>query len=180
MLKLFVVLCAGKLASVTFTVIEALPAAVGVPLICPALLSVNPTGNAPEDIDQLYGAVPPLAESVAEYAVPNCPPTKDEVVIWTGVAPAVAIAMLKLFVMLCAGELASVTLTVNEAVPAAVGVPLICPALLSVNPTGNAPEDIDQLYGAVPPLAESVAAYAVCTVPEGNELTAIASGAGFG
>jgi hypothetical protein len=165
MLRFAVLVSAGELESVIFTVNDDVPAVIGVPIICPALLNVSPTGNAPEDIDQLYGAVPPLAESVAKYAVPTCPPTKDEVVIWTGVAPAVAIAMLKLFVVLCAGELASVTLTVNEAVPAAVGVPLICPALLSVSPTGNAPEDIDQLYGAVPPLAESAAAYAVPTCP---------------
>jgi hypothetical protein len=64
MLRLLVVVCAGKLASVTFTVNEAVPAVVGVPLICPALLSVNPAGNAPEETDQLYGVVPPLATSV--------------------------------------------------------------------------------------------------------------------
>ena len=164
MLKLFVVLCAGELESVTFKVNDAVPAVVGVPLICPALLSVSPAGNAPEEIDQLYGVVPPLAASVAVYAVPTWPPLSVEVVICTGVTAA-AITMLKFAVALCAGELESVTFTVNDAVPAAVGVPLICPALLSVNPAGNEPEEIDQLYGVVPPLAAKDAVYAAPTVP---------------
>jgi hypothetical protein len=53
--------------------------------------------------------------------------------------------ILRSAVTLSAGELESVTFTVNAEVPAAVGVPLICPALLSVKPAGNAPEKIDQL-----------------------------------
>ena len=76
-------------------------------------------------------------------------------------APAAVTTMLKFAVALCAGELASVTLTVNDVVPAAVGVPLICPALLSVSPAGKEPEEIDQLYGVVPPLAANVAVYAL-------------------
>jgi hypothetical protein len=65
--------------------------------------------------------------------------------------------MLRLAVAVFAGVLASVTFTVNVDVPAAVGVPLICPAPLSVNPFGNAPALIDQLYGVVPPVAVTVA-----------------------
>jgi hypothetical protein len=65
--------------------------------------------------------------------------------------------MLRLVEALCAGELESVTFTVNDDVPAVVGVPLICPELLRVNPAGNAPAVIDQLYGVVPPLAANVA-----------------------
>ena len=56
------------------------PAAVGVPLIPPAPLSVNPFGNAPPLNDQLYGVVPPLAATVAEYALLTCPPAKLVVV----------------------------------------------------------------------------------------------------
>jgi hypothetical protein len=48
--------------------------------------------------------------------------------------------MLRLAVALCAGELESVTFTTNEKVPDAVGVPLIWPELLSVNPPGKVPE----------------------------------------
>jgi hypothetical protein len=67
------------------------------------------------------------------------------------------IVRLRLAVALCAGELESVTFTVNEDVPSPNGKPLICPELLSVNPAGKEPELRDQLYGLVPPLADSVA-----------------------
>jgi len=65
--------------------------------------------------------------------------------------------MLRFAVALCAGELESVTLTVNEDVPVVVGVPLICPELLRLNPAGRDPELTDQLYGVLPPLAASEA-----------------------
>jgi len=65
--------------------------------------------------------------------------------------------MLRLAALACAGELESVTFTVNEAVSELVGVPLICPPLLSVNPAGKEPELNDQLYGAVPPLTDKIA-----------------------
>ena len=66
--------------------------------------------------------------------------------------------MLRLAVALCTGEVESVTFTVNDEVPAAVGVPLICPELPRVSPAGRVPELTDQLYGVVPPLAASEAA----------------------
>jgi len=52
--------------------------------------------------------------------------------------------------------LASVTWTVKLEVPAVVGVPEIAPAELKLNPAGRLPEEIDQVYGAVPPVAPSV------------------------
>ena len=85
-----------------------------------------------------------------------CPAGSEDVVICTGVTEAV-MAMLRLAVALCAGELESVTLTANEEVPAVVGVPLICPELLKVRPAGREPELSDQLYGVIPPLAASAA-----------------------
>jgi hypothetical protein len=54
--------------------------------------------------------------------------------------PALLIVRLRLAVASSAGELESVAITVNEKVPDAVGVPLICPELLSVNPPGKVPE----------------------------------------
>ena len=86
--------------------------------------------------------MPPVAANVAEYAVFVCPPASEEVEICTGVAAA-AIVMLKLPDPLSAGELESLTLTVNEDVPGVVGVPLICPELLSVKPAGREPELTD-------------------------------------
>ena len=76
--------------------------------------------------------------------MPVWPPANVEVVICTGVTAA-ATTMLRFAVMLCAGELESIRLTVNEKVPATVGVPLICPELLSVRPVGSEPELTDQL-----------------------------------
>jgi hypothetical protein len=51
----------------------------------------------------------------------------------------VVIAILRFAVALCDGEVESATLTVNDDVPAVVGVPLICPELLSVKPVGREP-----------------------------------------
>ena len=95
-------------------------------------------------MDQLYGVLPPLAASVAEYAVFVTPPGSEEVVMCTGVALA-ATVMLRFAVVLVAGEPESLTDTVNENVPAVVGVPLICPALLSVKPAGSDPEVTNQV-----------------------------------
>jgi len=72
-------------------------------------------------------------------------------------APEEATTILRFAVALCIGELESVTLTTKEDVPGVVGVPLIWPELLSVSPAGKEPEEIDQVKGAVPPLAERVA-----------------------
>src|SRR6185503_2940499 len=62
-------------ASTTLTVKFALPAAVGVPLIC-APERLNPDGRVPAEISQLYGALPPLAWRACEEAAPTCPPGK--------------------------------------------------------------------------------------------------------
>ena len=86
---------------------------------------------------------------------------------------AAATTILKLAVVLCAGEPLSLTFTVNEKVPAVVGVPLICPPLLNVNPAGKAPELIAQLYGVVPPVAPKLAVYGAVKVPGGSAVTEI-------
>ena len=61
---------------------------------------------------------------------------------------------------------ASVTLTVNAAVPAAVGVPDSTPPPLSVTPLGRAPEFTVQTSGPVPPVAVNAGLlYAAPTSP---------------
>jgi hypothetical protein len=65
MLRFAVALSRGELESVTFTTKEKLPDAVGVPLIWPELLIVNPPGKVPELTVQLYGLCPPVAATVA-------------------------------------------------------------------------------------------------------------------
>ena len=54
-----VVLCCGFEASVTFTVMFEVPAAVGVPLTVQPV-RVRPAGRTPDVIVQAYGVVPPV------------------------------------------------------------------------------------------------------------------------
>ncbi len=69
---------AGVLASVTIAVKLNDPAVVGVPEIVPlATANVKPAGSVPALTLQLYGAVPPLAVNVAEYAFSAVPPGKE-------------------------------------------------------------------------------------------------------
>jgi hypothetical protein len=63
-------------------------------------------------------------------------------------------AIASFFVAVCAVELEPLTCTVNEALPACAGIPLIWPDEANNIPVGNDPEAIDQLYGGVPPLAD--------------------------
>ena len=58
----------GVAESVTFTVTVEVPAEVGVPVSTPAVDSDSPAGSEPLTL-QWYGAVPPEAASVAEYAL---------------------------------------------------------------------------------------------------------------
>ena len=54
-------------------------------------------------------------------------------------------------------EAASVTCTVKLLVPTVVVVPDRTPLALGESPGGRLPEDNDQVYGLVPPVAENVA-----------------------
>lgn len=81
--------------------------------------------------------------------MPTVPAGNDAVLIVGGDI----IVMLSAFV---AATLAvSVTFAVKSNDPAVVGVPEIDPAAEIVNPGGRLPAAMDQLYGGVPPLAES-------------------------
>ena len=173
MLKAFVPVLFA--ASVTCTVNDTVPAAVGVPEITPVdATRLNPAGNVPALTLQVYGVVPPLACSVVEYAVPAVPPGND-VVVTVGGCGAAATAILKAFVPVLFA--ASFTCTVNDTVPAAVGVPEITPVdATRFNPAGNVPALTLQLYGVVPPLACSVVEYAVPAVPPGNDVVVTVGG----
>lgn len=82
----------------------------------------------------------------AQFALfPVCPLFGQRITVALPPPPAEAMPMLRMAVALCDGELESVTFTVNDEVPDAVGVPLICPELLSVSPAGKEPELKDQL-----------------------------------
>jgi hypothetical protein len=61
------------------------PETVGVPVILPEEAPrVRPEGSDPEATLQLYGAVPPVAASAADYVCCSVPTGKEEVVIETG------------------------------------------------------------------------------------------------
>lgn len=80
----------------------------------------------------------------------------------------------------CAVVPESVTWNLSE-LPLAVaeGVPASAPVEASSEiPEGSDPEINDHLYGVVPPLAASVAAYALPTVPAGRLLVVMSRGVG--
>ena len=70
-----------------------------------------------------------------------------------------AIVRVRVIDLVCAGISASVTVKVSGvALVATEGVPVIIPvAALNDKPPGSAPEVSDHKYGAVPPVARSVA-----------------------
>ena len=137
--------------SLAWTVKLKTPAACGLPLINPPELSDTPPGNDPAETVHEYGADPPVAASVCEYADPAVPDGKgDAVKIVTGVG-AGAIVIENAF---CAEpEAESLAWTVKLSVPVVCGVPLISPAVLSESPPGNDPAATFHEYGAVPPEA---------------------------
>lgn len=88
--------------------------------------------------------MPPVANTVAEYAIPTIPPGSEVVVIFSELV--VEMVMLSAFVADICGEDVSVTLTVKDEVPDAVGVPEMTPVLAaSVKPAGRVPESMDQV-----------------------------------
>jgi hypothetical protein len=152
---------------VTRTVKVEVPAVVGVPLIAPPVDRESPAGRDPEETDQLYGCVPPVAASVLLYAVPTVPAVSGLAVEIVGAAAALIV---KENDFVDEALFPPVTRTVKVEVPAVVGVPLIAPPVDRERPAGRDPEETDQLYGVVPPLADNVWLYAVPTVPAGSGL----------
>ena len=110
--------------STAWTVKSNVPDAVAVPEITPAALSVSPSGRAPAVTDQVYGVVPPVAANFAEYDLFSLPALSVVVVTDSFTSGAT--------VMESACETGvdlaeSSAWTVNEAVPATVGVPVMRP-----------------------------------------------------
>jgi hypothetical protein len=165
--KFTIALCCGLAESFTVNVNAApLTAAVGVPLIVPVELNVRPAGSVPLVNVHAYGAVPPVAASVAVYAAPTCPFASDVVVTASGDTLAAVIVSVRFTVAFCCGLPASFAVNVNAvALATAVGVPLIVPVELSVRPAGSVPLVNVHAYGVVPPVAASVALYAAPICP---------------
>ena len=74
----------------------------------------------------------------------------------------------------------SCTVTVNENVPVAVGVPDRTPLVEStLKPGGSVPADRNHvIYGGVPPVAAKVWLYDVPMVPAGNGVAVVITGGG--
>ncbi len=125
------------------------PIAVGVPEMVPPALNDKPGGSDPAEIDHVSGCVPPVAvKLVGGYPTFTVPVGRA---VWlTVIAGGLTTIWNWPLAVRCA---ASVTVAVNENVPVDVGVPVITPAGLKLNPGGSAPEVMDQVYGVVPPVA---------------------------
>jgi hypothetical protein len=132
------------------------PVAVGVPEIRPVEADrATPAGRLPDEIDHVYGVVPPPACSELEYEVPFVPEPRLVVETVSVEGGAAAIAIESFTDWLCAAGLPpSLSNTVKLLVPVAVGVPEISPvAGARVRPAGRLPDEIDHVYGVVPPAA---------------------------
>jgi hypothetical protein len=119
--------------------------------------------------------VPPVAATVPEYAVPTVPPGRVVVVMESGVTAGAMVTEKVAEAVPAVGVAESVTVTMtDDEVPAVVGVPVMAPVDESMlRPAGN--PVADQVYGVVPPVAATVAEYAVPTVPPGSVVVVMAS-----
>src|SRR5207249_3591612 len=162
--------------SLTWTMILAVVAAVGIPLITPAD-SDKPAGKVAGVTDHVYGGVPPVAVNVCEYAAPTVPADSgDAVVITSGGGVAGLIVIDSDFDMVCEALSLTWTLKVTAVFPA--GVPLITPAD-SDKPAGKVAGATDHVYGRVPPVAVSGCEYATPTFPAGRGDAVVITSAGM-
>ena len=122
--------------SVTLRVKVDDPPAVGVPEIPPPLPSTKPVGRAPADTAQVYGEVPPVADTEEPYTAPTVPFGSEVVVMDTGT---VVGAIETIYVCELAPPPESTTCKVKINEPAVVGVPEIPPKVVNINPGGRRP-----------------------------------------
>jgi hypothetical protein len=138
-----VAVCGVASLSVTFTVNDVAPAVLGVPVMAPVDgFKFNPPGSAPTLIEYVYAGVPPAAVQLPVYTTfTRAPAGKLQVnVKMAGATAKLAIAR----VAVCAGAPLSVTFTVNDVVPAVLGIPVMAPVDgFKFNPAGNAPALIE-------------------------------------
>ncbi len=135
---------------------------VGVPLMTPPELNDNPAGKVmPTARDHVKVPVVPTAASVAENWLFCTATNTGGVMVGMMVRPKVAVAEF---------ELESVTWKLTCALfAAAVGVPVICPPEVNVNPAGRlVGNGRVHVNGVGPPVAVRVWEYATPTVPPGS------------
>lgn len=108
--------------------------------------SERPGGSEPEATLQVQGLTPPLVLSDCEYPEFASPFGSDVVVT----DRMLTIVIGKLAVPTRPLVSASVSFTVKELEPTAVGVPESAPAALKLTPVGSEPNRTVQRYGVVP------------------------------
>lgn len=155
------------------------PIVVGVPLMTPVEARDNPGGKLPEVIVHVKGGTPPEAcKVVAVYAWLGTPPGRVVVVTARGSGALIAI------VNACVAEVPfeSFTMMVKVELTCAVGVPEIAiePVVLvpSESPAVSDPDAMDHMKGGTPPVAFTVAVYALPRFPAGRLVDVIFSGPG--
>src|SRR5215216_3481244 len=124
------------------------PCFVGVPVICPPE-SESPSGSW---------------RATVQATSPGAPVTASVCVKGTPVTPSASAAGMvsrtaTVYVRAAAFAPGAVACTVNVYVPAVVGVPLSCPAGVSVSPGGSVPVVTANEGGPVPPVAASAWVY---------------------
>jgi hypothetical protein len=103
-----------------------------------------------------------------EYAAPTVPGVSGEVVVIVNDPVAVITSVNCVVAVWGVGEAESVAVTLKLVDPAAVGVPLMTPALDRVKPTGRPlPWLSVHVTAPVPPVAVNWRLYGVLTTPEG-------------
>lgn len=173
MVKSLESLCFGSPESSTFAVNVNVPAADGVPLMMPPLLSATPPGRSPDVRLQVYGAFPPDTFSVSLYAVPSVPGLRGDVVTICSSGETV---IENPFDVPCFGLPESSTFTANVNVPEEVGVPLIAPAAVRLRPPGRLPDRTLHVYGVDPPDAVNATEYGAPTAPAASRLSEVIFG----
>lgn len=129
-------------ASLTVTPKEKVPLPFGDPETTPLEARLSPLGRLPEEIDQVYGAVPPTACRVLAYVELWVPAGKENelIVRGDGVPGVAATESVTVVVADWAAELESETATLKEKLPTVVGVPEMIPVLdARVRPPGSFP-----------------------------------------
>jgi hypothetical protein len=132
---------AGVLESATCTEKFVLPVCVGVPVIAPEGESARPAGREVPFVRlNAYGATPPDAAKVAEYAALTVAAESAVVVrVSVGGVPltAAAIASVSVACAVCGAAEESVTTKITEVLDAAAGVPVRTPPADKLNPEGR-------------------------------------------
>jgi hypothetical protein len=166
--------CGGTAESVTLAVKVATPAAPGVPLITPLLLSVNPAGSAPLVIADENGATPPATGNLWLY---ERPATAVGIVVEVNTSGATDTLMVSVPLVAVLGRtLLSVTCAVKVNVPAVVGEPDRIPSGLSVTPGGSVPAATAHVSVPSPPCCNRSCTYGCDTNPFATEVVVMTRG----